>query len=130
MHFRVDEWMDTQDPEAVSPICPWRVLDPASGDRIAAVSEFNDDEGWLRVLCRSPQQYEGQTNFAYAANDTNSLVTQILTVPFQVVPYYPGIDDLPEVYIDTVEFNDGDPVGPWIPHDQPYHHTTLQGDKP
>lgn len=126
MHFKVSEWVEwmrEQDPDKVSLICPWRVLDPATGSIIAFVTEFNDDEGWLRVLCQSPQQYEGQKNFCYVANGTDSLVSQILTIPFQVVPYYPGIDDLPSISLDTVEYNGGDPIGPWIPSDQDYHHT-------
>jgi hypothetical protein len=130
MHFRVDEWLRTQDPQSPSPICPWRVLDPATGSIISHVNEFNDDEGWLRVMCRSPQQYEGQTHFAYCASNSNSLVTQIVYRPFQVVPYYKGIDDLPEIFLDTVLYNGGNPVGPWIPHDQPHDHSALQGDKP
>jgi hypothetical protein len=122
MHFKVSDWMDAQDPQKPSHTCPWRVLDPTTGSRIAAVSEFDDDEGWLRVFCRSPKQYEGQTNFSYTANGTGHLVTQILTIPFQVVPYYEGIDDLPEIYLDTVQYNGGDPIGPWIPNTEAYRH--------
>jgi hypothetical protein len=122
MHFRCSDWYAAQDetPDLEIKPCPWRVLDPATGCRIAAVTEFNDDEGWVRVFCRAPQSYEGQENFAYAAKGTDSLVTQILHIPFQVVPYYEGIDDVPQVWLDTVEYNGGDPIGPWIPHDQPY----------
>jgi hypothetical protein len=122
MHFRVSEWISTQDYRAESIICPYRVLDPATGFRIAQVTEFDDDDGWLRVLCRAPKLYEGQTNFAYCDRDTDELVSQILYVPFQVVPYYEGIDDLPEIFIDTIDYNDGHPIGDWIPNERPYTH--------
>ena len=122
MHFRVSDWCDQFPQDAELPPCPWRVLDPATGNLISAVTEFNDDEGWLRVLCRSPQRYDGQTDFAYAANGTDDLVSQIVTMPYQVVPYYDGIDEIPQIYVDTVEYNGGDPIGPWIPQTQPYQH--------
>lgn len=122
MHFKVTEWFrdHAEDTDGV-PQCPYRILDPATGSIIAHVTEFNDDEGWLRVLCRSPQQVEGQTNFAYYHLDTGEVVSQVLHVPYQVVPYYDGIDDLPHVFIDTIDYNGGRPTGDWIPQDQPYH---------
>jgi hypothetical protein len=130
MHFRVSEWMESvrqanQGQEEIPDeefVCPYRVLDPATGSVISHVTEFNDDEGWIRVLCRQPQQFEGQTNFAYAHRDLDELVSQILYVPFQVVPYYDGIDDLPQIFLDTIDYNDGRPTGDWIPNSQPYTH--------
>ena len=121
MHFKVSEWTDTfvdEHPDEEI-ICPYRVLDPATGSSIAGVTEFNDDEGWLRVLCRdhslsTPDQPHWATCY-----EIDELITQIKHIPFQVVPYYQGIDELPVVFVDDLEFRDGKPVGNWIPAPHP-----------
>lgn len=120
MHFRVSEWLDDQPDERT--ICPYRVLDPATGNIISQVTEFNDDEGWVRVLCRHPDWLERRTDSSYVHPDQDVLVSQIRYLPFQVVPFYDGIDELPKVYIDTITYQDGRPVGDWISNDQPHRH--------
>jgi hypothetical protein len=122
MYFNISEWVQNviHEPNDDA-ICPYRVLDPATGSIIAGVREFNDDEGWLRVFCRGPKEITGRENRFYAHPDTDEMVTQILYVPYQVVPYYHGIDDLPNIYIDTMTYDAGRPTGDWLPVDEPYH---------
>lgn len=122
MHFKVTEWTrafvaEHPDEEIV---CPYRVLDPGTGLSISGVTEFNDDEGWLRVLCRDLSRSTPDNPRWAVCQDLDELITQIKHIPFQVVPYYDGIDDLPMVYVDDLEFQDGKPVGDWLPAPQPY----------
>jgi hypothetical protein len=118
MYFKVSEW-------PYGTPCPVRLVDPATDRIIMGVTEFNDDEGWCRVLCRGPEGTEGRRDFPYRHNDTDTLVTQVLTVPFKVVPYQEGIDEKPGILLDTMTYNGGDPVDPWIPAGQPYQHGTV-----
>lgn len=122
MHFKVSEWTTAfvADHPDQDIICPYRVLDPATGCCISGVTEFNDDEGWLRVLCRDPSLSTPDKPYWAVSHDVGELITQIKHVPFQVVPYYDGIDDLPTVYVDDLEFQDGEPVGDWLPAPVPY----------
>jgi hypothetical protein len=91
MRFNVPDYM------AANPFCdvvPYRLLDPATGNVIGGVVEFDDDEGWFRVVCRSEVQKR---------NHADTPASRVLTLPFQVVPYFNGIDDLPVVYFDSAE---------------------------
>jgi hypothetical protein len=127
MHFSVSEWcrsLEESDDDHVN--CPYRVLDPATGSIISNVREFNDDEGWLRVLCRAPKDLPGRENRLYAHPDTGDVISQILYRPYQVVPYYNGIDELPAIHIDTMTYEAGRPTSDWLPSDQPYHHPSNE----
>jgi hypothetical protein len=118
MYFNVVEfWEDN--PDAAH--CPFRLIDSESGYVIGGVREFFEEQGWFRVLCRNSEFPNGPV-LGYCANGTDSLVTQILTSPFRVVPYHDGIDDEPVVYLDTIRYNGGNPVGSWLPAEQPYRH--------
>jgi hypothetical protein len=122
MHFKVSEWtrkfVEEHPDEEV--VCPYRVLDPATGFIISGVTEFNDDDGWLRVLCRD-QFLSTPDKPRWAVHpELDELITQIKHIPFQVVPCYDGIDDLPVTHVDDLEFKDGKPVGDWLPAPQPY----------
>lgn len=124
MHFKVTEWtrafVEEHPDEDV--ICPYRALDPSTGFIISGVTEFNDDEGWLRVLCRDEVLSTPDKPRWLVHRELDELVTQIKRIPFQIVPYYDGIDDLPMTYVDDLEFRDGKPVGDWLPASQPYQH--------
>jgi hypothetical protein len=89
MYFNVPEYMAAN---PFSDIVPYRLFDPATGNVIGGVIEFDDDEGWFRVACRR----EGRER-----DGTNTSITHVLTLPFQVVPYFNGIDDLPVIYFDS-----------------------------
>lgn len=121
MHFNMQDWKDGDDPAAPRRPVPYRVLKPSTGEIIQAVREFNDDEGWVRVIVRHPDAsgYYGQ----WAVSDADELITQVVHMPFQVVPFYDGIDDLPGIYVDDLQFIDGKPVGDWLPSMAPYQHT-------
>lgn len=91
MRFNVSEYM------VANPFCdivPYRLFDPATGNVIGGVVEFDDEEGWIRIACRTE---------IHGRNENTTPVTRVLTVPFQVVPYFNGIDDLPVVYLDNAE---------------------------
>jgi hypothetical protein len=122
MYFKVSDFM------AANPFCdiiPYRLLDPATGNVIGGVTEFDDDEGWFRVLCRTDDPSRNRL-VGYCSANTNDLVSQILTVPFQVVPWFNGIDDLPVVYLDTIQCNSGHPIGSWLPAHQPYQSSSRR----
>lgn len=106
MHMSVSEFWRDNDPAVPF---PYRAVDPRSGALIGNVFEFDTDEGWLRVMCR-----DGQGR-PYCVGPVGALVTQRVYMPFRLVDYTPALDRLPVVYVDTVLYNGGDPIGDWEP---------------
>lgn len=95
MHFSMREFCKTNplgDP-------PYAVVDAGSEALIWDVTEFDDVEGWLRVICR-----DGEGNML-VDQVKDEIVTQIVHVPFKVIdrPSDAVLKAMPRIYVDTVQ---------------------------
>lgn len=88
---------------------PFRLRDPATGKIIADVIGFDTETDRVSVICRGDDGKLIQRWDDEAKNHV--LVAQDITMPFEIVDEYAGIEDEPTIKIHTVTMHDGKIVG-------------------